>query len=118
MNNFGACRMASGKTQKEVAIALKVSIQAVSYWETGERMPTYEKLIQLADLYGVSTDCLLGRVMPPSIATLHGDVDSNLSESEEEKALITAYRKADPAIKRAVCDVLHIAFRSSQREAL
>lgn len=58
---FKACREACGMTQKEVAIALSVSVQAVSYWETGERVPSPEKLIQLADLYRVTIDALFGR---------------------------------------------------------
>ena len=61
MDSFKSCREKSGMTQKEIAYRLKVSVQAVSYWETGERMPSYEKLFELADAYQVSIDTLLGR---------------------------------------------------------
>lgn len=61
---FKACREACGMTQKEVAISLGVSIQAVSFWETGERIPQPEKLLQIADLYGVPLDALFGRILP------------------------------------------------------
>ena len=61
MNNFKKCRELTGMTQKEAAIILKVSVQAVSFWETGDRMPSYENLLQMADLYNVTTDELLGR---------------------------------------------------------
>ncbi len=64
MNTFKRIRELRGLTQKEVAICLKVSVQSVSYWETGERMPSYEKLLQMAELYHVTTDELLGRSEP------------------------------------------------------
>lgn len=62
MNPYKQSRENAGLTQKEAAISLGVSVQAVSYWETGSRLPSIEKLIQMADLYNVSTDYLLGRV--------------------------------------------------------
>lgn len=46
-------------TQSEVAEKLNVSFQAVSLWERGETTPEIEKLIEIADLYGVSIDWLL-----------------------------------------------------------
>lgn len=62
MNPYKKSRENAGLTQKEAAISLGVSVQAVSYWENGSRLPSIEKLIQMADLYNVSTDYLLGRV--------------------------------------------------------
>lgn len=46
-------------TQSEVAEKLNVSFQAVSLWERGETMPEVEKLMEIADLYGVTIDWLL-----------------------------------------------------------
>ena len=46
-------------TQSEVAERLNVSFQAVSLWERGETTPELEKISELAELYGVSTDWLL-----------------------------------------------------------
>lgn len=46
-------------TQAEVAEKLNVSFQAVSQWERGETSPDIEKLPELAELYGVTTDWLL-----------------------------------------------------------
>ncbi len=60
-NRFKAARMRKGITQKEAAITLGVSVQAVSYWETGARMPSKKTLSELADLYGVTVDYLIGR---------------------------------------------------------
>jgi len=38
-----------------------VSRQAVSRWERDETMPDPDKIVVLADLFGVTTDYLLGR---------------------------------------------------------
>lgn len=84
MNHFKRCREMSGYTQKQVAISLKISVQAVSYWESGERKPSYETLLRLADLYRVSTDELLGRV-PVS------ETEDHLTA--EERYLVENYRQ-------------------------
>lgn len=72
MMNFKECRERAGLTQKEAAISLDVSIQAVSYWETGSRVPSVEKILQMCDLYNVTADYLLGRT-PMDIEVIHGD---------------------------------------------
>ena len=52
-------------TQKQLAELLDVSPSIVSGYETGERTPSLENLIALAQLYDCSTDYLLG--LEPSI---------------------------------------------------
>lgn len=49
-----------GYSTRELAEMLGVSQSSVSLWEKGERKPDYDKIIKLADIYGVSTDYLLG----------------------------------------------------------
>lgn len=61
MNRLNECCEKAEYTQNEVSFDLKISVQAVSYWETSKRMPTYDELLQLADLYSVSLDVLLGK---------------------------------------------------------
>ena len=53
-------RKKASLTQAEVAEKLNVSFQAVSQWERGETTPEIDKLPELADLYGVTTDWILG----------------------------------------------------------
>ncbi len=60
-NNLREIRKAKGLTITEVAEKLDVQQPALSSWEMGQRMPPVEKIIRLADIYGVSTDYLLGR---------------------------------------------------------
>ena len=47
-------------TQGYVAKYLGVTQVAVSNWERGEKQPSFQVLIDLAALFGVSTDYLLG----------------------------------------------------------
>ena len=97
MNSFKVCRERRGMTQKEVAIELKMSIQAISYWETGERMPSYDKLLLLADLYETTTDELLGRIAPASKAA-----SPSISLSSEEKRMILDFRRLSADNKNAL----------------
>ncbi len=54
-------RSERGINQKELGDAVGVSKQSVSNWENGNIMPSVDLLIRLADVFGVSTDYLLGR---------------------------------------------------------
>ena len=53
-------RMARGITQVELAHRLGVSKQSVSNWESNNIQPSIELLEKIADLFGVTTDHLLG----------------------------------------------------------
>lgn len=57
-----SCRLDANMTQKEVAEALHVSQQAVTKWERGiGSEPNISRLIELADIYNVTLDKLVGR---------------------------------------------------------
>lgn len=47
-------------TQGQVGKRIGVTASIISAYETGIRQPSYEVLIRLAHLYGVSSDYLLG----------------------------------------------------------
>lgn len=53
-------RKKRGLTQKKLAERLQVSFQTVSKWENGITLPDISYLPMLADIFGVSTDVLLG----------------------------------------------------------
>ena len=53
--------MKCGIAQKTVASRLGVSIQSVSNWENDSRAPSRENVIRMAEMYGVTTDYLLGK---------------------------------------------------------
>ena len=52
-------RTGSGLSQLDLAEKLGVSRQSVSKWETGQAVPDLDKLIRLADLFGISVDELV-----------------------------------------------------------
>ena len=49
-----------GITQTQLAERLGVTKSAVNAWETGTNSPSLTYIIKLAQIYGVSTDYLLG----------------------------------------------------------
>ena len=52
-------RKQKGMTQDQLADILNVSRQAVSKWETNESQPDIERLIEIGNLFNVSTDYLI-----------------------------------------------------------
>lgn len=75
-------------SQKEISSCLGCSPVVYSRYETGEREPSLEMLGKLADYFGVSTDCVLGR-----------DTIVRIPMSEYEVELIEAARRADARAK-------------------
>ena len=67
MINFGAklqsLRKERGYTQDALAEKLNISPQAVSKWENGATSPDMDTLVKLADIFDVSLDELMGRVV-------------------------------------------------------
>jgi transcriptional regulator with XRE-family HTH domain len=54
-------RTAHNYSQVQLAAMLHVSKQAVSNWENNNIQPSVDMLVQIADLFAVSTDYLLER---------------------------------------------------------
>ena len=52
-------RKKNGWSQEELADKLGVSRQSVSKWEGAQAIPDMKKIVQLAELFGVTTDYLL-----------------------------------------------------------
>ena len=52
-------RKASGMSQEQLAEKINVSRQSISKWESGESYPEIERLIELSNVFDVSTDYLL-----------------------------------------------------------
>ena len=47
-------------SQVQLANATGLSKSAISFWETGDRVPNAQAIITLAKYFGVTTDYLLG----------------------------------------------------------
>ncbi len=64
--NIAELRKKNGLTQATLAEQLNYSDKAVSKWERGESVPDIPTLIQLAQLFGVSVDSLIGLKQTPA----------------------------------------------------
>lgn len=57
-------REAARMKQETLAKLVGVKPPSVSAWENGKAMPTVENVLKLADIFGVTTDEVLGRSRP------------------------------------------------------
>lgn len=53
-------REAMGLAQDKLAKLLQVSPCAISYWETSQRVPSFENVIKIAKFFNVSLNYLAG----------------------------------------------------------
>ncbi len=76
-------------SQKQLAVQLTeimghartLSVGAISHWENGEKIPTYETLCALAELYGVTVPYLTGE--SDSRTAIETNAGDNNSEKQE-----------------------------------
>lgn len=61
MDNLKRLRKQRKLTQNDMGDVLNISATAYGNYELGQRSPTPETLIKLADFFGVSVDYLIGR---------------------------------------------------------
>jgi len=98
-------RLDKKMTQKELAQVLHVSIGTISNYEKGAHFPDIEKLINLADFFGVTTDYLLGR----SKYNLSPDVFSEaIIEDKTAGDFIKILRQLPIESKKAISWILSI----------
>ena len=55
-----AARTNAKYTQREAAQRIGVTVDTISNWERGLKEPSYQALIDLANLFGKTTDYMLG----------------------------------------------------------
>ena len=53
-------RIETNMSRKDLADLLYVNLRTISYWELGQRECNLEQLANIAQIFGVSTDYLLG----------------------------------------------------------
>ncbi len=91
-------------TQEELAQILFVTSGTISNYETGAHLPDIEKLIILADFFGVTTDYLLGRSgsrLPPDV------LDEIIMENRTAGDLIQEIQNFSPDRKQALNVILN-----------
>lgn len=100
-NKLKELRQAAGLSQRALAEKLSVSQQTVGKWETGGATPNPETLASIADVFGVTVDCLLGREPSPEDTlkfALFGDtdVDDEVLEEVRRFAQFAKQRREQP----------------------
>ncbi|SHE47315.1 DNA-binding transcriptional regulator, XRE-family HTH domain [Marinitoga hydrogenitolerans DSM 16785] len=58
-DNLRRIRIENKINQRELAKKLNVTQETISYWETGKRQPTLDKLVKLSKIFNISIDDLL-----------------------------------------------------------
>ena len=94
--NISELRRRCNMTQMELADKMGISFQAVSNWERGNSMPDISKLPELAEVFGVTIDQLLGECSKIVESAVKGDVKTYLENNEVTAEEI---RKAAPILK-------------------
>lgn len=89
-------RKLRGMTQAELALQINVSEKTISSWEVDRTEPNMEAVENLSKVLGVSKSELVGEELTPE------------KLSENEMAVLIAYRTASKEIRSAVEAVLKI----------
>jgi transcriptional regulator with XRE-family HTH domain len=100
-------RVAKGLTQKQVADAIGCIPSVYSRYETGQREPSLEILVQLAKFFGVSLDELVGYETPTTQGL-----------SSYEVALVNAAREADERAREDALTMLQAHRVGKKKENL
>ena len=87
-------RHQKGLTQEALAKHLGVTNQTISKWESGQCCPDIQLLPEIADLFGVSIDELMGHTAGSSLESLCLGLKSYFANLPEEQGFEDAYRLA------------------------
>lgn len=74
-------RKKNGWSQEELAERLSVSRQSVSKWESAQAVPDLQKILKMAEIFGVSTDYLLKDEIEPELTVPEEYSNSNNTDT-------------------------------------
>lgn len=86
-------RKKNGMSQEELADKIGVSQKSISKYEKQDVRPSWEALLNIADLFDVSTDYLLGRISNDAISNITPPTSSIQTLSENESMLLDNFKK-------------------------
>ena len=101
-------RKKNGWSQEELADKLGVSRQSVSKWEGAQAVPDMKKIVQMSEIFGVSTDYLLRDDIETASAPEMPPVDRGIEDAvrsvsmEEASAFLEHNRKAASTVSTGV----------------
>ena len=87
-------------TQYKLSKALGFSNSTISNWRSDSVRPEGDKIVILADYFGVSVDYLMARTDDPRIQP--GDASEPLYLSQDEHELLASFRAFSPSTKSHV----------------
>lgn len=114
VNRIREIRKSKGISQQKLAEALHVNQTAISQWETGKTSPNIDTAGELANIFGVSMEYLLGNESAEAKNKKPAAESHELSESEwelirlleqvpeERKAQVLAYIEASLRLQGAL----------------
>lgn len=104
--NMKVYRQLMGMTQEDLARSLGITRASVANYELGRNEPSFELLCALTSVLGVDANMLLKETdqYPNFIRTAQ--------VTDEESAVLQAYREADPVYQNVVLDILRQHKRS------
>ena len=73
-NNFKHLRIQSGKTQEEIGKMLNKDYSTIGKWELGQRSPSMEDVIKIAEYFDVTLQELIS-----------GDIETSINKDNLEK---------------------------------
>ncbi|MFZ7132515.1 MAG: helix-turn-helix domain-containing protein [Eubacteriales bacterium] len=96
--------------QKDVAQYLCLDRSTYAGYESGKNKPSFEKLIELADLLNVSVDYLLGRSDNPILLNITYEIEDDFDLYEltiaEDLSVFDKYVTMDKDDKKAVSEFI------------
>ena len=112
-------RKEKGLTQVTLAETLGVSKGTVAMWETGKRMPGFDMLARLSELFDKRVDYIIGTSEDHRSATLTEEEVAQLGEwavEEDYEDMLRKYALLDDYGKSAVDSVLRTEFNRAQEQ--
>jgi transcriptional regulator with XRE-family HTH domain len=96
-NNIRALRKSKGWTQVELAQKLNITQQAITAYERGKKRPPVDKLPDIAELFGVTIEDIIGK-KPLTIETNSHHLHKNSRTAKIQEL----FEKLPPLEQRAI----------------
>ncbi|MFQ9269761.1 MAG: helix-turn-helix domain-containing protein [Ruminococcus callidus] len=112
IENLKRARENAGLTQTQAAQKIGVSDGTYKNYEQGKREPNGDKIVTIANAFGVTTDYLLGR---PDAKEPTDPIDKLMTVDEMEKDLLREWLSLDEASRKSFLDVLRKIVAADQK---
>ena len=112
IENLKRARENAGLTQTQAAQKIGVSDGTYKNYEQGKREPNGDKIVTIANAFGVTTDYLLGR---PDAKEPADPIDKLMTVDEMEKDLLREWLSLDEASRKSFLDVLRKIVAADQK---